>query len=209
MPFPPEIEAARKDVFELIGRNVLRFQKIELVLKHLVSRSDISFNLGNPPPVPRFKDVETKSLGLVAGDYFKNVFLPFDTANEATPKQDPGVNGKVPQARGRFRMQLPAEAHSELEKRFLALVEERNHLIHSFLLKFNLETLDGCSEAATFLEAQAKKIAVELQSLKEAHEAFTEMLEALKTEMASDEFRSRVRGDASKAKDQTDRGSSL
>ena len=49
MPFSPEIEAARAQVFQLIGRNVLRFQRIELMLKSMVAESRVSITSDESP----------------------------------------------------------------------------------------------------------------------------------------------------------------
>lgn len=189
MPFPPEVEAARAQVFQLIGRNVLRFQRIELVLKSMVAGSQISITQGESPTAHE-RHVQTthkSSMGLVAADFFKDVITdqpPIDDVPVSREEAKAAAAGKVHIGHS-FKVHLSPDEHIQWKDRLKKLIEERNELIHTSLLRMDLTTLTGCQQALASLEEQSTRVLEEIERLKPLHQSAVEAKEALR-ELLSD-----------------------
>lgn len=170
MPFTPEVEAARAQVFQLIGRNVLRFQRIELVLKSMVTGSQISVTQDESPTAYERREEATKQygMGLAAKDFFK------DVVTDKPPVEDVAVSREEAQAAAAgkvhigfsYKIHLPPDEHRSWKDRLQKLIEERNELVHTSLLRMDLETLPGCQQALASLEEQATRVLAEIERLK-------------------------------------------
>ena len=188
MPFPPEVEAARARVFQLIGRNVLRFQRIELVLKSLVAGSQISITAGEVPTAHerRIQATNKKSMGLVAGQLFEEVLSNQPPADDDVPvSREEAKAGNKAHIGFSWKIHIPMEEHLHWKTRLQKLIEERNELIHTSLLRLNLETLEGCQQGLASLEEQATCVLAEIERLKPLHEGAVESKRAL-LELLSD-----------------------
>lgn len=192
MPFSPEVEAARAQVFQLVGRNVLRFQRIELMLKDMVAKSRISVTGGESPTAyeRRVEATNKKTLGLLAGQFFDeavsdqppsddSTIFPEEAKAEASGKIHTGVF---------FRLHLPGDAHAHWKARLQKLIEERNELVHTSLLRMELETLAGCQQALASLEEQASRVLAEIEKLRQFYQSTVELQKTMGEWMVSDEF---------------------
>ncbi len=199
MPFPPEVETARAQVFQLIGRNVLRFQRIELVLKSMVTGSQISVTHGESPSAHerRVQTTHKSSMGLVAGDFFKDVVTdqpPIDDVPVSREEAKAAAAGKV-HIGFSYKIYFPPEEHRLWKDRLQKLIEERNELVHTSLLRMDLETLTGCQKALAKLEEQATRVLAEIERLKPLCSGAVEARQKAIAVLSDDTFWETVRAD--------------
>ena len=143
-----EQEAQRK-----IGRNIMNFQRIEFMIKHLVSRSQVQGTMTDFEDnlAKQEQDIHSKSLGLLARDLFKTVYTerePVDQPNESIgPWISFTFHSKVnDSALKKFKL--------ELEK----LINQRNELIHHRLHSVKIDSPDSWRELIAFLDQQREDI---------------------------------------------------
>ncbi len=192
MPSSPEVEAARAQVFQLIGRNVLRFQQMELMLKDMISKSRISVTLGESPDdrERRSQAIHKKTMGLLAGQLFDEAILGQPPSDEPTffPEADKAVaNGKAHIGIA-FKLHLSEEDHALWKERFQKLIDERNELVHASLRHMNLETLDGCNKEIAALEDQRSRISAEFEHIKRLHQSISEGVDIAAAAMLNPEI---------------------
>lgn len=190
MPLSPEIEEARRKMFELIGRNLLRFQKLEIVLKASVSGSKRTVVSDEMPPrhIRRAEEIRRSTLGMVAGEYFESVVVPQAApSTEEKPILPDAPHDKIC-FQVSFRTELPPEEHARLEERLRKLVDERNRLVHGFLLQFRIGTADECRAAIRHLEDQAQRIAIEFDFARTLYVRFEEGRRELMDYIQSEHF---------------------
>ncbi len=161
MSLTPEVEAARSRLFELIGRNVLRYQHLELLLKQLVAHSDLDFKESDVETwkLPDFLAQKT-TMGIITKAFFGQVVTT--EPKESLPKET-----NPDSLRFRLRMHLPVgeEDHQAWVKRMARLISTRNELIHHSLTRMKIDTVDGCLAACEELELQGAEIAKETSTL--------------------------------------------
>ena len=186
MSFPPEVIAARAQVFEQIGRNLLRFQKLELMLKTIVAGSRISLTAGKSPATyeRRTPEIHNKTLGLVSGQFFKEV-ASNQPSRDGHPAffEDPSVPEDRLHISIAFTAHFSPEEHVAWKRSIQALVIERNELVHKSLLYMELETLSGCQKALATLEEQKARVLAEIEKLKRIIEGMEELKEFLRTHL--------------------------
>lgn len=193
MSFSPEVEAARAQVFQLIGRNVLRFQRIELVLKSMVADSQISITAGESRTAHErhVQATHKKSMGLVAGDFFKDVVIDQPPAADTPVSREEAkamANGKIHIGLS-LKIHLSPDEHVQWKTRLQKLIEERNDLVHLSLLRLNLETLEGCQHALASLEEQATRVLAEIERLNPLLISVSESKQTLLGLLSDDAFR--------------------
>jgi hypothetical protein len=172
----PSLKEAKADVIYKVGRNVLLFQQIEHLLKFLVVNGNAS---GHPSQLAantkrRVDSVMKRTLGMVAKDYL-----------DVTDPSPPPADLNEPHFSFSFRM----DYHTDKKEVMEALIAERNHLVHHFLLDIDIESLDDWIEAGEKLDKQSEKLEAELSELHQVVERFQEMRRDMADFVLSDEFR--------------------
>ena len=139
---PDRTEQARHEALWKIGRNTIRFQKMEAILKSLClicSHFDIA-KLREKPDIHRDK----RTMGQLAGTFAKAAYR----ADERPP----------PTGKPTIRFNLiPNESLGTGKARLEALtavVEGRNRLIHRWLVNFDQESATKCEQLVAKLDAQ-------------------------------------------------------
>ena len=152
MPATPSVENLRNVTLQKIGRNVVNFQKMEAMLKFVVAFSDIR------GPLDGIESQITKRIALFAK-------MPMGRLVEE------GVDGLYPEVNTPFQPSASAGAISvsfsleggEDEARMwksamMAVVKERNRLIHQMLVDFDPQSVKSCERLCTELDAQRESI---------------------------------------------------
>jgi hypothetical protein len=82
MPTNPELTAARDLVYQGVGRNVLQFQRLELLLKRLLGWHQAIYNAETfeEDLMKRLEAQDKKTFGMLAGELFDKVFQTGKTA---------------------------------------------------------------------------------------------------------------------------------
>jgi hypothetical protein len=160
----PELRAS---VLTKIGRNVLNLQKMEGMIKHLVAVSRID------GPIDEFaerfektrEDLSKRSMGLATGELFESLL-------GRAPEQQPAPLDET-WASFSLRIELDLESRQALEDALRSLIEERNRLIHSMFLRFDLTSQDQCETMINVLDHQHHSIKPQFEMLQKllAHSA--------------------------------------
>lgn len=162
----PEIQTS---VLTKIGRNVLNLQKMEGMIKYLVAVSRIEGPIDElAQSFEKTRDALSKrSMGLAAGDLF-------GTLLGRSPEQ-PQEGSNENWASLSFQIGLDPDARQAFESALRSLIEERNQLIHSMFLRFDLTSLDECEAMMDALDRQHESIKTQHQRMQTllAHVAST------------------------------------
>ena len=131
------------EVLRRVGRNLLLFQQIELLLKALLSSAGIAGYAAEIPTkaAQRAKEVAGKTLGQLAQQYHDEVLARNDRESH---KPD---DLREPWFSYRFAIEAD-EAALERDRAVLdALVAERNDLAHTFLTRWEASSAASTEEA--------------------------------------------------------------
>lgn len=165
----PASQELKAETERRIGRNVILFQRIELVVKLLLVLGRIEFRPKETedPVAKRFGEVGQRSLGQLSEQLFSEVLLP-------TPRADDGVR---PGPADAYRMRSVIEPHPdypqailELQAGFNQLVLERNQLVHHFLQRLREDFNGDLAVACSDLDAQHVRAQAIFDHLKALHD---------------------------------------
>ena len=144
----------RDEIHRKIGRNMLLFQKAELRLKWLAERRRIA---GYSTEIA---DVAAKLRDQVAGETMGAVMRRMFDLSGRTARDQEAIGAAV-QEKGDAHLEFgfettafDGEADRSLRKGLEALVEHRNDLVHHFIEKFDLSTMEGRHQAGAYLDEQ-------------------------------------------------------
>lgn len=145
----PDLPELSKTALQRIGRNVLNLQKMEGMLKTLVSHSDILCSLSEfPERANQLRELaSTKSMGNLVGEFFKRIYSEPSEPEMPEDREEPWISFG-------FRIGGSDDATEAFKVSLALLVKERNQLIHQKLLSFNLHSADSCRELIASLDAQ-------------------------------------------------------
>ncbi|TAK64906.1 hypothetical protein [Methylobacter sp.] len=160
----------RDEVLRKIGRNLLNFQKIELMLKHLITNGRMS------GPMSEFKEnqerraavVHKQTMGNLVGQFIENTFSEHDNSSQSTAEL------KEPYFSFSFTVDADADFYESKRQALKSLVDDRNDLIHHLLPRFNPESIDSCLEIEQYLDQQRERLIPEYDHLKSLIESFEE-----------------------------------
>ena len=180
MPTSPELTSARHQVHQGVGRNLLQFQRLELLLKYLLERHQGSYTIETmvDEMKRREKAQEKKTLGMLATDLFEKVLMK-PTLDDFVPADD----AKEGQFSHRFGITITEVVHREWQSRLKGLVDERNRLVHLSLLNWDLATVEGCRTVVAELDEQRGRVVAEFEQVKCYYEFFTQSMNQLLEEM--------------------------
>jgi hypothetical protein len=164
------------EVLRRIGRNVVIFQQVEYLLKHLTSHAAVH------APASRLSTrmdeqraaVHKKTMGELAGKLVSGVLQPQPEHQSPDEIDEPWFGF-------RFSVGADAEFVDRHDQEMRALVNARNELIHHFLPRWQASVGGDTQNALTYLDAQ-RAAAVQM---KERLEAWSRSLEAGRKQLAA------------------------
>jgi hypothetical protein len=178
-----ELESLKNEVHRKLGRNIILFQKIELLLKFLLANSKISGYLDELKIIQerQNKIFEKQTLGQLANQFFENIIFS-STKIDNEPDVLKGVWIS-------FDCAFPNDStiHEEQKKSLASIVTERNELVHHFFSMWDLTLLNGWKSAEHYLDKQYDKIEKEFQHLKVLAELLEEGRKDIGNFMKTDE----------------------
>lgn len=180
----PDINTIRDEVFRQIGRNVVNFQKIEQMLKHLIVRGNLSGYKSELSQLleSRKSLANKKTLDTLVGEFVENTF---DKSSESSV---PDAKPKDPYMSFSFFVEADSEFYEEKRLELKLLVEERNELIHQLLPKFNQDSLESCLELNDYLDRQRERQIKEFNYLKSLGESLIEFADFLSSDQGKKEL---------------------
>lgn len=149
-----------------VGRNLQRFQSIEALLKSLLPTT----NLAGTPQQIDSQILENKraakkaSLGTLTEAYSRQALSPQQEAEE--PKVGSEVLFAITHS-----IDAPPEVLKQLRSEWKRLTKERNQLVHSTLLAYDLESNEGCIALCEHLDEQYERARVLIEQLRHQERA--------------------------------------
>lgn len=178
-----DLSAIRDEVFQKIGRNLVNFQRIELMLKYLIANGQVSGYMSELKQIQekKLEGVKKKTLGTLVGEFVETTFQSSDTSTDTTAEL------KEPYIYFSFSVEADADFYGSKKRELKALVDDRNDLIHHLLPRFNTESIDSCLEIRDYLDQQRERLIPEYEYLKSTIESFEELKKAHAEYFASEE----------------------
>ena len=177
------LESIHNEIYQKIGKNIMLFQKLEMILKHI--------NLFKGFKAPSCKIIEEKeklkdsiqkkSMGILINEFLYK--------SEGTLKEDE-ENSK--ETFFFFDVDLSPYFMDEKIITLKYLLEERNKLIHHAYTEFNMDTVISCTAIIDFLDNQQVRIKNEINTfipiIKTIEKLKKELVEAFKSDEFKEEF---------------------
>lgn len=170
-----ETEKQRDEIHRKIGRNVILLQRIEMGLKSIIPRADISLSsrqLDSPELSPKEwmqqqrAQFASKTMGCLSRLFCERIL---DVSTNST---DTGELSKG-EARFKFSFRVSGaggERCCDLEERLQRIVNKRNRIVHQVFTSFNPDSTEGLKALDTFLDEQHKEALTMFEDLKGWHE---------------------------------------
>lgn len=186
------LDAQQQEVNRLMGRCVLRLQQYEWQLKSILAHSDMRSTLQGleEAGVARGVDTSQQTLGMLVRAFVGSVLVGGEPATPDDDNEDRA--GDPPSVRVRVRLGVGEEGLATTETELRELVQMRNDLIHHFLERHNLWTLEGCSGAQAELASSCDRIGEHLVRLREWAASIETVLHEVRKHVRSSTFQDAV-----------------
>jgi hypothetical protein len=158
-------------VFGKIGRNLLNFQKIELMLKYLITNGRMSGYMSEfkANQERRAAAIHKQTMGQMVGKFIENTFqVPIES--HQTP-----IEAKEPHFSFSFTVETDSDFYESKRQALKSLVSDRNDLIHHLLPRFNPNSFESCLEIEQYLDQQRERLVPEYDHLKSLIDNFEEV----------------------------------
>lgn len=181
-----ELEAARNETWRKIGRNLVKVQRLERMLKLSIVHSKLQLYTSNSMVGPeksladlerRSAAVNKKTMGNLVGEFLAETFITQEVADGAPSEVE----------YFRFTFQVDTASHEARKKALASIVAERNYLVHHFTADFDFNSVADCRAASQYLDLQHEKIAAECEWLKGFFREWDEARKRYAAFLASDE----------------------
>jgi hypothetical protein len=152
-----ELEKARDNALQKLGRNVFNFGLAEQWLKYLVLVSDLTVT--GTATGPAFDSKTAKKVGktqkMMLGQLINDVLEKWHPDNLSTTHQIQDLFD----TRMTFshRIKMSREGFDLVKKSYEDMVEDRNYLVHQFSKTYPLNTTENCHEATVYLDGIREK----------------------------------------------------
>ena len=157
VPAEPDFAAPQREVQRKLGRCMFRLQQYEILAKALVGLRELSAPAGKMHEV-RAKSVAlaaNKTLGQLVGELTGGFLKPVQPEPGSASAEIEDGFGDDQQAWFRISsaIELPPEQHQQLMQDLADLVKMRNELVHHFIERFDVSSIDGCLVADRYLQS--------------------------------------------------------
>lgn len=177
----------QRTVQRKLGRCMLQLQQYERLLKAMVTHSEWS---GPPERLQAIRDekiacAHKKTLGTLVGMLTESYLKLPDLADEpeqAEPSDQIWVSF-------RCQMELSEERYAETKAALKELVDLRNELVHHFLQRFDLWSVDGCIAAESYLDESNETIDGHYLTLRDWAKSMDEARQHMVSFMQTPEYR--------------------
>ena len=190
MPSQPENNVeAQREIQRKLGRNLLRIQQLEVLVKAMVAHSVMESQSGDMHSFleKRKQNLAKKTLGQVVGNMTNDLLLPRPVSEEDQHHNHPGDPSKI-WLRTTFRIEMSPEDNQRTQQRLAELVELRNELVHHFIEIHDIWTEEGCARADAYLDDCFRLIDERFDELRNIAQHQEEARKMHASYMQSDEF---------------------
>lgn len=190
IPLPSDpVPDLQRAVQRKLGRCMLQLQQYERLLKVMVAHSELS---GPPERLQAIREekiacAHKKTLGTLVGMLTESYLKLSDSPDG----QDPGEtdNGDQMWFGFRVQMELSEERYAETKAALKELVDLRNELVHHFLQRFDLWSVDGCIAAESYLDESNETIDGHYLTLRDWAKSMDEARQHMVSFMQTPEYR--------------------
>lgn len=186
-----DLTAKQHEVQRLLGRCVLRLQQYERLMKNILVNHDFTTVGSSPEPQrpPGTSRLATANLGSLVKLLFESVVVLRDPKSAPSEEEDDDFcPPAVPTIQTRIRHEMTAVDLATTKSAVKELVDLRNMLVHHFIEKFDVWTVDGCDGAAAHLAACYGRIDTHFEQLRQWSVSMSEASAAAAAFMQSDAF---------------------
>lgn len=182
--------AVQRETQRKFGRNLLRLQQYERLIKGLVAEQDVAGPICELHAI-RARQIEAmskKTLGQVVGELTGAYIAPALPESDSQQDDELSHDSRLPWFRISYRIEMKEEDFKETERKLAALVNLRNELVHHFLEKYDIWTEAGCQIADAYLDDCFKQIDAHYEELREWAKHNLEVREQVAGFMKTPEF---------------------
>lgn len=149
-----------------VGRNLQRFQSIEALLKLLLPTTKLAGTSHQIESqiLENKRAAKKSSLGTLTEAYSRQVLSPRQDAEE--PKVGSEILFEIAHS-----IAATPEVLKQMRSEWKRLTKERNQLVHSTLLAYDLESKEGCIELCEYLDEQYERARVLIERLRHHQKA--------------------------------------
>lgn len=167
---PQPDKALVDEALRRVGRNLVLYQQIEMLLKALLSGTRIAGYASEVPMkvAERAKSVAGKSLGQLTNEYLDEIL-----GRNSTALPEPKEVREI-YFRHTFTIDVDSATLARDEAMLLALTDERNHLAHTFLNRWKPSSEKSTNDALRYLDEQRSRAIPVRDHLKALFEAISE-----------------------------------
>ena len=152
----------RDGIYQKIGRNVILYQRLELLLKHIVGSSSLS------APISKLKQTQesnrkkthTSTMGILVGRFVENIG-PNSTDDELDEAEITEAMFSY-----RFHLGVAEERYEEKKESLSRIVAGRNRLIHHTISEYDFKSFDSLQNLSKDLDQQEQEVRKEIDELK-------------------------------------------
>ena len=153
-----EVRLPQREVQRLLGRSLLQLQQYERLIKAMIADQTIAGPANSAEAIQANRKADTvykSTLGRLVKDLLGSYLVnEIGTPDEETANSSESVNSFVI----RLRLELSDADFSRTEAELSELVLLRNDLVHHFINRHDLWSVDGCRRAHDALVAACKRI---------------------------------------------------
>lgn len=177
-------------VQQKFGSCLLRLQECELLLKSLVAHTEITATLEHLPEAlaAKMASVHGKTMGQVVGMFTKDTLAQVGAINVPSAPLDDSRAA----VRFKYQIKLSSEQYEAQHSALKELIDLRNELVHHFLQRFNMRSVEGRTAASTYLEECSQIIDAHHSTLIDFNNVFELSRAKLASFVGSQEFEDAV-----------------
>jgi len=189
-PWGEELKTRQHEVQRLLGRCLLRLQQYEKLVKAIVVQHQVSVSVSplKSNQEDRIEDAAGKTLGTLVGSLFEAFFTTDGVAKVA--KADASGNNTLFTVKTSLPMSV--EDYDQTQKDLKELVLLRNNLVHHFIDRHDLSSLDGCRDGHDFLVSAYGRIDQHFERLRGWAELMVQTQQLASTFAQTDVFENLV-----------------
>ena len=190
IPLPSDpVPDLQRTVQRKLGRCMLQLQQYERLLKAMVAHSELR---GPPERLQAIRDekiacVHKKTLGTLMGMLTESTLKLSEPSAESHETEVD--NGEQSWFSFRYQRELSEEQYAETKAALKELVDLRNELVHHFLQRFDLWSVDGCIAAESYLDESYETIDGHYLTLRDWAKSMDEARQLMASFMQTPEYR--------------------
>ena len=166
---------AVNELHRKIGRNILLYQKIELIMKNLLAKNNTSGRADELSKVfeKRLQGNRKKTLGGLTQSFINDFY-------KSDVKEEHDLDDNY--LSFALNISIKTENVSDIEGYYQDIVSARNLIVHNLLERHEFDAVGKCSEVEAYLDSEYDKAKLFLNDLLAIYDIFKEFSQKLQSE---------------------------